>query len=341
MIKKIFAFIVLTTFLGAGFIYYKVNETYDGPQKIVHIKSGSSFPQINQKLYSEGVIKDRRIFHYLAKFKNKMTKLRSGAFQIPSGSTYEEILNLLSSANSLSTKVTIPEGKNLFEIAAILFHLKVIANKEEFIKELKNLAIVQEYKLDGQTLEGYLFPDTYFFPLGVSEKDIIKMFISNFKEKTAHFNFQNSNLSFYELLTLASVVEKETGASFERAKIAGVFFNRLKKKMKLQSDPTIIYGIFEKYDGNIRRKDIHTHHAYNTYTIKALPIGPIANPGTKAIEAVLSPEKHDYLYFVSKNNGTHVFTKNYKDHLKAVQKWQLTKKNKQGRSWRDLKEKSK
>jgi UPF0755 protein len=136
------------------------------------------------------------------------------------------------------------------------------------------------------------------------------------------------------------MVEKETGDNSERPIIAGVFFNRLKIKMRLQSDPTTIYGKFESYSGNLKRSDLLTPSAYNTYTIPALPIGPISNPGIESINAVLNPAQHKYLYFVSQNDGTHIFSETYEKHNNAVVKWQKNAKNREGRSWRDHNNKS-
>jgi UPF0755 protein len=140
------------------------------------------------------------------------------------------------------------------------------------------------------------------------------------------------------VIILASVVEKETGAKVERPMIAGVFTNRLKKNMRLQSDPTTVYGIWSRYKGNIRKADLLELTPYNTYKIPALPLGPISNPSLEAIQAVLNPETHSYLYFVSKNDGTHVFSKTYQDHEKAVEDFQRNSKARQGKSWRNLKQ---
>jgi UPF0755 protein len=139
---------------------------------------------------------------------------------------------------------------------------------------------------------------------------------------------------------MASVIEKETGASFERPIISSVFHNRLKKKMRIQSDPTVIYGIWERYTGNIRRTDLQTKTEYNTYTIPALPIGPISNPHPDSIRAALYPADSEFLYFVSKNDGTHVFSKTYQEHSDWVRKTQLNPKAKEGKSWRDLRAKA-
>jgi UPF0755 protein len=140
-----------------------------------------------------------------------------------------------------------------------------------------------------------------------------------------------------EIITLASIVEKETGAPEERPIIAGVFHNRLSKKMRLQSDPTTIYGIWSRYKGNLHKSDLLDPNPYNTYYVPALPAGPISNPGIESIRATLNPSIHHYLYFVSKNDGTHTFTSTYEDHSKAVTQFQLDRRAREGKSWRDLK----
>jgi UPF0755 protein len=145
-------------------------------------------------------------------------------------------------------------------------------------------------------------------------------------------------LSAHEVVVLASVVEKETGAKEERPQIASVFTNRLRKRMRLESDPTTIYGMWERYTGNIRKDDLLQLTPYNTYKIPALPLGPIANPSFEAIQAVMAPATTEYLFFVSKNDGTHQFTTNYADHQRAVDEWQRNRSNRAGKSWRQLKQ---
>jgi UPF0755 protein len=159
-----------------------------------------------------------------------------------------------------------------------------------------------------------------------------------FDKKIKKFNFSKTKLTKHEVIILASIVEKETGAKFERPIISAVYLNRLKKRMRLQSDPTTIYGIYETFNGNLRRKHLLEKTAYNTYKLPALPLGPIANPSQAAIQAVLEPKTHKFIYFVSKNDGTHVFTETYKEHLRAVDYWQRNKRNRKGKSWRDLKQ---
>ena len=247
------------------------------------------------------------------------------------------VLTLLLAGKGSDISVTIPEGKNLYEIAEILESRGAIIDPNRFIDLAKNKSLVSALGIPAETVEGYLYPDTYRFTKESDPEDVIRKMVKTFFVKVSSIDFKKSNFLPHEVITLASIVEKETGAKFERPLIAGVFHNRLKKKMRLQSDPTTIYGIYEKFDGNLRKADLQKKTPYNTYRINGLPKGPISNPGLESIRAVLKPKKHSFLYFVSQNDGTHVFTKTYKEHLAAVRKWQLNRKNRRGKSWRDLK----
>ncbi len=182
-----------------------------------------------------------------------------------------------------------------------------------------------------KTFEGLIYPDTYKFPRGTTDLQFIERAYKQM-QRVLEQEWQQREKDLplktpYEVLILASIVEKESGVSSERSKIAGVFIRRIKKKMRLQSDPTIIYGMGDDYKGNIRRKDINKKTAYNTYQIGGLPPTPIAIPGREAIHAVLHPEKGKSLYFVADGSGGHVFTNNLKAHNKAVRKYILKKKN--------------
>lgn len=266
-----------------------------------------------------------------------MTSFKAGTYTIKNGDAIPDVFKTLIEGSPILTSVTIPEGKNMFEIARI-FESKKISTYSNFITLARDVKMREGLNIDAPSLEGYLFPETYMFAPGTQVKTIIRAMLRVFKNKVKNINFDHPFLSKHQIITLASIVEKETGAKKERPTIAGVFLNRLKKKMRLQSDPTTIYGIYESYKGNIRKKHLLQKTPYNTYKIPALPLGPIANPSIEAIKAVLNPEAHGYLYFVSKNDGTHVFTKTYKDHLEAVKEWQLKRRNRKGKSWRDLKQ---
>jgi UPF0755 protein len=202
------------------------------------------------------------------------------------------------------------------------------ASKIEFIKAASNADLARSMGLEAETFEGYLFPETYFFPKQVSVEIIIATMVQRFWSVfTPPWQDRAKNLGFtvHQIVTLASIIEKETGASFERPIISSVFHNRLKKKMRLESDPTVIYGI-KNFNGNLTRQDLQTETPYNTYKIRGLPAGPIANPGRASLEAALYPENTAYIYFVSKKDSTHYFSTNLKEHNFAVKKYQLGRK---------------
>jgi len=248
-----------------------------------------------------------------------------------------DVIQLLTTGVGKSIRVTIQEGKNIYEIGKILKDKKIIDSAENFVSLAKDNRLAKSLGINSVSFEGYLYPDTYDFPPNSDNKYVISKMVQNFFTKIKKLKTKSKKFSLNEIITLSSIVEKETGASFERPIIAGVFLNRLKKKMRLQSDPTTIYGIYETFNGNLKKRHLREKTPYNTYKVNGLPLGPISNPGLESIKAVLEPKKHNYLYFVSQNDGTHIFTTNYKDHLAAVNKWQKNARNRKGKSWRDLK----
>jgi UPF0755 protein len=341
MFKKIFfTLVVLGIFFIGGVSYYTysaLHKTYTGPDKTFVVKTGDTFGKVNQRLLDEGIITDARMFHYYAKYKDYLTRLRAGAFTIPRGSNMIQVLDTLIFGQPNLTRVTIPEGKNMYEIAKI-FDSSGVTTEEAFLKAVQEPDLITNLQVPGHTLEGYLYPETYRFAPNTPAESVVRAMVDLFNEKTKEIDFTHPFLNKHQVVILASVVEKETGAKFERPAIAGVFTNRLIKRMRLQSDPTTIYGIWERYTGNIKRSDLLEMTPYNTYKIPALPKGPISNPSLEAIHAVLNPEQHNYYFFVSRNDGTHVFTTTYKEHSKAVEDFQINAKARKGKSWRDLKQ---
>lgn len=338
--KKLIIASIVAPILGlmmAGIhIWFLYTKTYDGPQTKFKISSGETFAHINYRLSEQKLISNARIFHYFNRYKGTMNKYRAGVFEIPQGSTMEVVYDILINGAPMTASVTIPEGKNIFEIGKILEGIGLV-NYKDFIGYCRDEKLLQELGVPRPSVEGYLYPETYKFAPDVDAKTIIKYMVGEFKRKTESLDFSKSLLTPHEIVILASVVEKETGARKERPMIAGVFHNRLKKHMRLQSDPTTIYGIYENYTGNIKRSDLLNKTDYNTYTIEGLPIGPIANPGIESIKAVLSPAQHDFLYFVSNNDGTHTFSPTYEMHNFHVQNLQKNREARKGKSWRDLK----
>ncbi|MFY7994612.1 MAG: endolytic transglycosylase MltG [Bacteriovoracaceae bacterium] len=316
-------------------VFVMMKKPYSGPEVIFTVDTGDTFGKINSRLYEKDIIHNTRLFHYYAKYKDYMNKMRAGSYKIPTGVTIPEVLEILVHGTPLLNIVTIPEGKNMYEVAAILERAG-ITSADSFLLLAKDSNFIQELGLEGATAEGYLFPETYNFAAGTPARQVLKTMVELFKKKTANLDFNHPFLNKHQVVILASMVEKETGAKVERPAIAGVFTNRLKKKMRLESDPTTIYGIWERYKGNIKKSDLLELTPYNTYKIPALPVGPISNPSFEAIEAVLSPEKNDYIFFVSKNDGTHVFSKSYKDHVNAVNEYQRKSAQRKGKSWRQL-----
>lgn len=341
MIKKLLISIVVLGFLAAlsvgGYVGYYFTRTYQGDDATFVVENGDTFGKINQRLFNQGLISNPRIFHYCAKYKKVLTKFRAGSYTIPRGFNMSQVLETLVYGQPNLTSITIPEGKNMYEVAKIL-DVSGITSEKDFLEVVQHPDLISILNIQATSLEGYLYPETYRFAPHTPAKVVAKTMIDLFKRKTTHLNFNHPFLNKHQVVILASMVEKETGAKFERPAIAGVFTNRLKKRMRLESDPTTIYGIWGRYTGNIKKADLLEVTPYNTYKIPALPRGPISNPSLEAIEAVLNPEQHDYLFFVSKNDGTHIFTRNYGDHTRAVDDFQRNTKARQGKSWRDLKQ---
>ncbi|WP_372651804.1 endolytic transglycosylase MltG [Halobacteriovorax sp.] len=343
MTKKHIIILLLGPLLGiiAGSlkVYHSIAIwEYTGPEKVFVIKPGEGFAKINHHLATEELINSSKLFYRYNKVKGTMGSFKAGNYSIKPGTNMLQVIDILTTGKGQTVSVTIPEGKNLYQVADILESEK-ITNKEEFIKLSKDPDFVSSLGVPASRLEGYLYPETYHFAKNTPAKTVIKTMINVFNDKTSEIDFSKTNLSKHSVIILASVVEKETGASFERPQIAGVFHNRLRKKMRLQSDPTTIYGIWENYNGNLRKRHLLEKTPYNTYKIPALPIGPISNPGIESIKAVLNPDTHKFLYFVSKNDGTHIFSETYKQHRKAVNEFQKNSKNRKGKSWRDLNKK--
>ena len=341
MVKKALLYGLLICFLIAGgfgaYLYSIFSKTYSGPDISFTVQTGDTFGRVNQRLFNAGLIPDKRMFHYYAKYKKYMSRLRAGDFTIPRGSTMTQVLETLIHGQPNLKTITIPEGKNMYEVAKILNEAG-ITSEEEFLQAVRQPDLLSQLKIQATSLEGYLYPETYRFAAKTPAKQVARTMIDLFNKRVENIDFTHPFLNKHQVIILASMVEKETGAKVERPAIAGVFTNRLKKRMRLESDPTTIYGIWERYKGNIKKSDLLEITPYNTYKIPALPHGPIANPSLEAIKAVLNPEEHEFYFFVSKNDGTHVFTKNYQDHSKAVDDFQRNSKARDGKSWRDLKQ---
>jgi UPF0755 protein len=313
----------------------------DNAEIILDVKPGTSLKGLTKELKDIGLIKDENIFYYFVRLFHKGSTVKVGEYGVKKSMSPEEIWSIVASGHSIDRVFTVREGLNSFEISQ-LFERAGFGGADEFLKLVfdKELA-VKMTGTEANSLEGYLFPDTYKFNKYVGAKDLITVLVSRAMRVIKEVRQTTpTKMTVQTMVTMASIIEKETGAPSERVLISSVIHNRLAKGMKLQMDPTVIYGYWRKtgkYIENIKRSDLLEPNEYNTYTFYGLPAGPISNPGRDSLQAALSPEKSGYLYFVSKNEGTHVFSETLKDHNKAVNNWQVNQKNRAGKSWRNMK----
>ena len=327
----VFAGIIIFIWMTAGFFYHQATVSVgENTQTIIlSIPPGATLKKISKDLQSLSLIRNASAFRLLANIRQKQTHIQVGEYELNQSMLPMDILKAITSGKTVLHPVTIPEGYRISEIAELLTET-ISINKEIFIKETRNKDLLNKLNITSKSLEGYLFPETYHFSKHTSEKKIIQTMLNTFqqrmKTKKIQHQIQSSDMSLHEIITLASLIEKETGMNGERKHISSVFHNRLKRKMRLQTDPTVIYAI-EYFDGNIRKKDLNIDSPYNTYRHKGLPPGPIASPGIKSIVAALNPIKTSHLYFVSKKDGSHQFSSSLKEHNRAVQKYQLKKIN--------------
>jgi UPF0755 protein len=297
---------------------------------IVMIPKGSSLKAAGRILQDAGVVENAARFVLLGKLLKKTNAIHWGEYELQAPAHPIEILNILVAGKIKLYTINIPEGFNLQQIAAVLEVTGLIKDKHEFINYALSPQAVNELGVPGPTLEGYLFPTTYEFWRGITPTEVGReMVLQYHKIIKADWRRKAQALGMNERqwITLASIIEKETGEASERPEISAVYHNRLKKKMRLQADPTVIYGIAD-FNGNLTRKNLETYSPYNTYVISGLPPGPIANPGAAAIEAALYPSNSDALYFVANGNGTHLFSKTYEEHQKNVVRYQLRPRSK-------------
>ena len=308
-------------------IYFFVNHPADpssSKKMIITISPGQNFNKIADDLFRQKIITSQIKFKLIARLKKSDRKLIAGEYELSRAMTPLAILKQLTDGSVRLHRLSIPEGFNIRQIAESVA-ASGFCDQKSFIRAACDKEFARKMKISATTFEGFLFPDTYYFSKDVSPQQIIaamvarfhKVFLPEWKTRAQEMGF-----SVNEIITLASIIEKETGVATERPIISSVFHNRLKQKMRLASDPTVIYGI-KDFNGNITKKNLNTYTPYNTYMIVGLPPGPIANPGSESIKAALYPADTKYLYFVSKRDKTHYFSSTLAEHNRAVRKYQL------------------
>jgi UPF0755 protein len=289
---------------------------------VVNVPTGSSFLESLEILNREGLIKNRFFFVSLATLKRARRQIRAGEYEINTLMTPWTMINKLVRGEIKQYKVPIPEDLSLRDIAELLEKDKLI-NRDTFFELARDREFLQSLNIQADSIEGYLFPETYFFNRSMNTKQIMRKMVDTFWQKVTPAMIKRANatgMSVHQLVTFASMIGKESADHAEKPLIAAVFKNRLKKGMRLQSDPTAVYDMYQ-FKGKILRSHLRRSSPYNTYLINGLPPGPIANPGLDSMKATLNPAPVDYLYFVSKQNGTHQFSSSFAEHNLAVQRY--------------------
>jgi UPF0755 protein len=298
--------------------------TTENREIIFPIEPGQSLKQIADNLESRGLIPNAWLFIAYARYQKTASRIPAGEHLLSTAASPARILEQLLEGRIRLYRLTVPEGLNMEETAAAVAKTG-LCDPDRFLTLCRDPDFISDLDIPSHTLEGFLFPDTYFFPKTAHCRQIIeKMVATFFAVYSSQWQERADDLGFtlQQVVTLASMIEKEAGVASERPLIASVFHNRLKKRMRLESDPTVIYGDTE-FEGRIRTRHLRRKTEYNTYQMHGLPKGPIANPGAKAIEAALYPAQSDYLFFVSKNDKTHHFSKTLAEHNRAVRTYQL------------------
>lgn len=333
-IKRLIVWSILAAILVVAVLVFQLLRFQHGnialPQQptIFLIKSGSNIKSIAQDLSMQKIIDDPWLFILLAKVKGVETRVRAGEYEIKVEMTPEELLEKFTQGSAIQYSFTVIEGWSFRQMLVAIANDPVI---EYTLGDKTDEEIMSILGYPDEHPEGLFFPDTYRFPKGTSDVDFLRRAYQVMQKHLAREWSQRASelplKSSYEALILASIIEKETGAGFERPLISGVFIQRLKKNMRLQTDPTIIYGLGEKFDGNIRFRDLKKDTPYNTYLHAGLTPTPIALPGLEAIRAALHPAKTEALYFVSRGDGTHQFSATLEEHNAAVKQYQLKGRN--------------
>lgn len=326
--------VILVAIAGGLFAWTTFTRFADTPfgspaEKIVDVPAGASPRTVVRLLARAGVLSDDRTgWLYVRWFRRDPRPFKAGQYAFAGALRPDEALDRVHRGEVKLYRFTVPEGLRIEEIAEII-ERSGLARAEDVARLARDPAVAAALDVPFASLEGYLFPETYAFAWGVTPQRILEAMVRRFRDVLAAAEAKRRPtvlLSEREVVTLASIVEKETGQAAERPRIACVFHNRLKKGMRLQTDPTVMYAKFlrtGRWSRNISRADLLAPHPYNTYTTAGLPPGPIANPGAAAVEAVLSPGECSDLYFVSKNDGTHTFCPTLVCHNAAVKKWQV------------------
>ncbi|TYT74311.1 endolytic transglycosylase MltG [Desulfobotulus mexicanus] len=326
----VWSFLILSLVLGTGLVlrdslrHYASTPTGSNTDEILFtVQQGEGFRTVAERMEKEGLISDSFYLRILARLQKKDTRIHTGEYPMSPALSPQAMLDMMVSGRVKRYRVTLPEGLRITEIARRVAETGLVDEKD-FLMAATDKGLTQKLGIPADSLEGYLYPNTYFFTANDNAETMIRTMVQHFNRIITPEKKERAkalNMSMHEVITLASIIEKETGTPAERTLVSSVFHNRLKKGMRLQTDPTVIYGIPD-FNGRITRTHLRTPTPYNTYHIHGLPPGPIASPGRASIEAALWPVESAYIFFVSRNDGTHHFSTNLTEHNRAVQKYQ-------------------
>jgi UPF0755 protein len=294
-----------------------------GAKVVFTVAPGESLCAIARNLEHEKLVRSARAVEWIGRLRGVDGSLHRGEYSLSAAQSPGEILSHLASGDIVNYAVVLPEGFTAAQIGGRLASAGVV-DEAAFAKAVHDPALIASLGIEADSLEGYLFPETYLLPKGLSADEVARILVQPLLHVWRDLEplAAKQGLSQHEVVTLASIVEKETGVPEERAVVAAVFRNRLKRRMRLESDPTVIYGI-QGFNGNLRRRDLENErNPYNTYRIAALPPGPIASPGEASLRAVVEPASSNHLYFVGRNDGTHAFSNTLREHSRAVERYQ-------------------
>ncbi len=334
--RYVILIVLLAVLAGAGaagyhvWTFLTVPPEDPGHEVVVVIEPGQRFGDVADKLAEQGVVTDALLFRLYAKYTDLGGKVKAGEFALSTGLTPGKVLEVLTTSPGIQRKLFVPEGLTMRQTAKIVEEAG-FGTAESFLRAARDKALLEKYAIPADTAEGFLFPETYLFTRrpGNDAAYVVEAMLREFSRQIMNVWPVKplEGKSLYEAVTLASIVEKETGVPEERARVAGVFLNRLTKNMLLQTDPTVIYGLGETFDGNLRRAHLDDPgNPYNTYQHPGLPPGPVCSPGLGSLLAVAGPEIHDYYYFVATGEGAHRFSKTLNDHINAVNRFQRNRK---------------
>ena len=308
--------------VGLAVMFFSLRATSDGSRHVdFAVRSGSNLNSVTHRLAEANLIQSQFFFKLYMRVTGKANKIKFGVYDLTDGMSASKIAQALTSGKTKTISITIAEGLHNRQIADLFVAKKFFASRDEFMQFAAKKNLLDKYKIPAQSIEGYLFPDTYFLPQGYPKEKIMEHMIDHFYEKTKEIkNFPTDPKKIHETVILSSIVEREAKRKEERPLIAAVFHNRLRDSEPLESCATVQY-LFEKPKARLFYKDLEVDSPYNTYKVKGLPPGPIGSPGIAAINATVNPEKTDYKFFVLKGDDAHYFSKDFKEHNAAKKKY--------------------